>query len=369
MPNPIQVLLVDDSAIVRGMLRQILKKENDIEVIGTAANGKIGFQEYQKRNPDIVIMDIEMPEMNGIEALELILNHDPNAKVIMCSSLTQSGASLTVKALGIGAVDCLAKPDASSIDRSKKFEEKLLRQIRAFKAQKNIIRPASVTTSQGESKPSIYKDAPIQKKDYPATLFLSKPRIIAIGSSTGGPKALTEVLSGIKKNPDLPPILITQHMPAGFTKMLAQTIKKECGLECFEAEDDMLVKSQTVYVAPGGKHMTVVKRTSGFFIELNEDPPVNFCRPAVDVMFDSVLEAYGSNILALILTGMGNDGEAASKRLIDHSSNNLLIAQDEVTSVVWGMPGAVAHAGVCHSVLPLGLIANAVNSILIGQKP
>lgn len=363
--TPVQVLLVDDSAIVRGMLRNIIEQDKDLAVISTAGNGKIGVEQYKKLHPHVVVMDIEMPEMDGLTALREILAFDPEARVIMCSSLTQSGAAATIKALGIGAADCMAKPTSTSIDRSQSFEEGLLHKIKALGQAKAMANPAQTHATAPVKRPA----TSYTLRDYPASLAVFQPQVLAIGSSTGGPKALTTVLSALNTALPLPPILITQHMPAGFTKMLAESLEKASGLPAHEAEQDMLVKPKTIYVAPGGKHMVVEKRTSGIFIALNDGPPVNFCKPAVDVMMDSILRTYQTGILSVILTGMGSDGAEACRRVVEASPKNILLGQDEATSVVWGMPAAVAKAGICHGILPLEGIAPALNKLMIGQRP
>lgn len=359
----IKVLLVDDSAIVRGMLRNIIEREHGIDVVGSAANGRIGVEDYKRLKPDVVVMDLEMPEMDGIEALKEILKNDPQAKVIICSSLTQVGASASINALNLGAVSCLAKPSSAAIDRSQSFEEQLTLQIKAFKKKKL---PHTNTSIQQEVKKSFSK---LAVRHYPSSLALALPKVLAIGSSTGGPKALTTLLSGLNTKVDIPPVLITQHMPAGFTKMLAVSIEKACGLPTFEATNDMLVKPKTIYIAPGGKHLKVERRTSGIFTVLSDEPPVNYCKPAVDIMMESILQTYQSGILSVILTGMGSDGLKSCQKIVEASANNVLIAQDEATSVVWGMPAAVANAGLCHDILPLDKIASAINNLFVGRKP
>ncbi len=360
LPTPVKVLLVDDSAIVRGMLRNIIEQDKALTIIGTAGNGKIGVEQYKTLRPHVVVMDIEMPEMDGLTALREILLFDPNARVIMCSSLTQSGTAATIKALNIGAVDCMAKPTSTSIDRSQNFEEQLVSKLKAvstgIREKETAQRPVRSATQY-------------TVREYPPSLAVFQPQVLAIGSSTGGPKALTTLLPSLNKSLPLPPILITQHMPVGFTKMLADSIEKACGIKTYEAEHDMLVKPKTIYIAPGGKHMTVEKRTAGVFIALNDGPPVNFCKPAVDVMMDSILRTYQTGILSVILTGMGSDGFEGCKRIVESSPKNLLLSQDEATSVVWGMPAAVAKAGISNSILPIESIGPAINKLMLGQHP
>ncbi len=363
--NKIRVLLVDDSVVVRGMLRQIINKYEEVEIVGAAPNGRAGVDHYKRLQPDVVIMDIEMPEMNGIEALAEILKIDDKAKVIMCSSLTQSGAAMTVKALETGAYDCLAKPTSDKIEQGQGFEDQLLLKLRSIK---------KIDYSKLNSKPSedikkihVRRTSDFTLRPFPTLFGAGSPRALVIGCSTGGPRALTDVMPKINKNIDLP-IFITQHMPKGFTRILAENIEKTSGFTTYEAEDGMLVKSNHVYVAPGGKHMTVEKQSAGMFIVITDTPPVNHCKPAVDVMVDSILKAYQTGIISVILTGMGEDGLASCRKTVEANEKNILIAQDEKTSVVWGMPGAVASSNICHAVLPLDDIGDAINTLARGGR-
>lgn len=361
-----RVMLVDDSVVVRGLLRQIIEKDPALQVVATAINGKNAIEQYQKNRPDVVLMDIEMPEMTGIEALKHILAIDPDAKIIMCSSLTQSGAAMTMTALQLGAIDCLAKPTSSTVEKGGSFESQLLIKLRGLGKKVDEQTAENAKKSKIPAFGHVDDKAPIVLRPYPSSI--SRPQVLAIGSSTGGPKALTDVLSSINKNMDIP-ILITQHMPPGFTKLLAENLEKHAGIPAHEGANEMLIKPGNIYVAPGGKHMTIEKRTSGKFIVLDDGPMVNHCKPAVDVMFRSILKAYGNNILSLILTGMGEDGMNSAREIVDADPKNILVAQDRESSVVWGMPGAAARAGICHSVLPLGQIPGALNQLINGRIP
>lgn len=353
-----KILIVDDSVVVRGLLRKIIEAENDMEVIATAINGREGVLQYKNNNPDVVLMDIEMPEMNGIEALEKILEFEPSARVIMCSSLTQKGAAMTLTALNQGAFDCLAKPTTTSIDRGDDFKNDLLTLLRQTK---NSPKPI-IQTKKENIKLEQYILRP-----FPDRLQGSMMQVLAIGSSTGGPAVLTEVLKNLPKL-DIP-IFITQHMPVGFTKILAESLNKNTHHNVIEAEDGMIVKKGYVYIAPGGRHMMVSKKTTGNTIILDDGPKVSFCKPSVNVMLESILATYKTNILTAILTGMGDDGAVASRALVEAHEKNILIAQDQTTSTVWGMPAAVVKEGLAHGVFPMSNIAPALTKLMNGQRP
>ncbi len=360
-------MVVDDSVVVRGSLRQIIEQESDLEIVATAMDGKAALQQYKNYRPDVVLMDIEMPIMNGIECLTEILKINKNACVIMCSSLTQAGAKLTFQALELGAFDYLTKPSTTSIDRGDNFKNKLIKLLRGIKKESKL---SFLPDDNAQDKSENYKKFKLEEfklKEFPDSFCGSAPQVLAIGSSTGGPKALIEVISNISQTIDIP-IFITQHMPPRFTKILAESLAQHSKMHVEEAQNDMLVKRGHVYVAPGGQHMEVEKRKAGIHTILTDTPPVNYCKPSVDVMMRSLLATYQSGILAVILTGMGDDGLKACGEIVDASNKNILIAQDETTSVVWGMPGAVARADLCHGVIPMSNIAPAINKLLKGQR-
>ncbi|AGH97279.1 protein-glutamate methylesterase/protein-glutamine glutaminase [Micavibrio aeruginosavorus] len=362
--SPVRVMLVDDSVVVRGLLRNIIEKHDDLDIVAAAADGQTALRDYRAHRPDIVLMDVEMPHMDGLSALREILVHDPEARVIMCSSLTQAGAETTYQALHIGAVDCLAKPSSKSIDRGLTFEQELLLKLRTLGRHGGAKRaPSSPPVSKAPPVLHQHKfGGDVVLRRMPDHLPPNFPLALAIGASTGGPKALVEFLTGVDKNMMLP-IFITQHIPPGFSRFLAENIERKTGFPAHEAEEGMLVSPGHVYIAPGQKHMGVHKGIPKR-IALTDGPPVNFCKPSVDVMLDSLEHAYGGHLLTVILTGMGADGHMSSRRMVVDGTHNILIAQDEETSVVWGMPGAVAKDGICHAVLPLSRIGAAVNKLV-----
>ncbi len=362
------ILLVDDSAIVRGLLSDLIGKKQGFHIIATSSNGQQGVDDYKRLKPDIVLMDIEMPEKDGLTALKEILNFDPQAKVIMCSSLTQSGAQATMEALRIGAVDCLAKPSSRTVERSQAFTDRLFSILGQFSVHTATSEPNSIHQAPAKlTYTSLQADLPLTFLPYPVVLPNNFPLALAIGSSTGGPKALIELLSKVNKKISLP-IFIAQHIPEGFSGFLAENIQKNTGFPTHEAQQDMVIEAGHIYIAPGGRHMGI-KPGVPKRINLPDLPPVNFCKPSVDVMLDSLSAHYGPGLLSVILTGMGADGKNAVERLVEAGKHNIILAQDKQTSVVWGMPGAVAQAGLCHAVLPLDELPDAINKLIHRRIP
>lgn len=387
--DKIRVLQVDDSAVVRGIISRILDGEQDIEVVATAPNGQIGVESYKRHMPDLVILDIEMPVMDGITALQEILKIDPDAKIVMCSTLTTHNAEITLKALGLGALDCIAKPTASGdMMGASVFKDILLRTVRTLGCLRSS-RPEAVRAAaplpqisdevrerlrarldehkENRDKATV---APVSYLPDEANAVLrtyqplargQKIELLAIGSSTGGPQALFQAIKPLKDRLRVP-LIITQHMPPTFTRMLAEHITTHTGVPCVEGEDGMILERGKAYVAPGGFHMLFEQSGSDTVIRLNDGPMENFCKPAVDPMLRSAFKIYGRKIAIAILTGMGGDGAKACRELVDGGC--FLVAQDKKTSVVWGMPGAVAEAGVCHSILPISEIGNKLLSVL-----
>lgn len=372
-------MLVDDSAVVRGFLSRIFEPENDIVVVATAANGQNAVKSLSRSQPDIILLDVEMPVMNGLEALPEILKTQPDAKVVMCSTLTHGNANTAIQAMELGAVDCIGKPSsARDINASDQFREDLLRMVRhiggAMRDKRGRDRPgtaadrqkttsAQTDRSHRQRRTETQKSVPNEPTAVtcrPASeLFQGRPELIAIGSSTGGPQALMNVLKNIE-NAKVP-IIITQHMPKTFTKLLADHITEAAGIKCHEAEDNMTLEPGKAYIARGGRHMLIKTDRGTPCIRLDDSAPVNYCKPAVDPMIFSALEIYGRKMLGVILTGMGHDGLESMRAL--SAKNGRVIAQDEASSVVWGMPGAVAKAGICAEVLPLDQIGAKISSL------
>ncbi len=367
--GPIHVMLVDDSAVVRGFIGRILENDPDIKVVASVANGEQGVTSTARHHPDVVILDIEMPVMDGITALPKILAASPGVRVIMCSTLTVRNAEVTMKAFQLGATDCIAKPtNSTEIHGAGDFKQDIVARVKALgrradaatlprpaasnaparPATSPAAQPASTIYSGGQNAALKHK-TPFELRKAPIGEVF-RPNLLAIGSSTGGPQALFKVIEHFK-NFDVP-IIVTQHMPATFTKILAQHITMQTGVPAFEGENGMAVEKGKVYVAPGGHHMTFAKKDNGIIeILLDNGPPENFCKPSVDPMLRSAIKLWGPKFLTVILTGMGHDGLEGCKLVVEGCGR--VVAQDQETSVVWGMPGAVAVAGICTNVLPL----------------
>lgn len=333
--GPIRVLLVDDSAVIRGLLTRIIEAESDMKVAGTAGDGEAGLRKIESIKPDVVILDIEMPNTDGLQALVRLRRVDRRLPVIMFSSLTERGATATMDALAKGASDYVAKPSGAGTisEGMAKVSEDLLGKIRALVG----------TRARPESTPLA---ARLTRR-----LILPSVDAVVIGCSTGGPPALETVL-GAWTQPLPIPVLIVQHMPPIFTKALADRLSRKSAAAVVEAAHGMKVEAGTCYIAPGGRHMEVAgSPAGGAEIVINDGPPENSCRPSVDPLFRSASRVYGRNLLAAMLTGMGQDGLEGT-RVISGLGCPVLV-QDEESSVVWGMPGAVVEADLATEVLPL----------------
>jgi two-component system chemotaxis response regulator CheB len=345
-------MVVDDSIVIRGLLARTLEADPQIEVVASVGNGEQALRTLGRTPVEVVVLDIEMPVMDGLTALPKMLEHDPQIKVIMASTLTRRNAEISLRALQSGASDYVAKPSSTSeLTAAQDFKRELVDKVKALGRARRGSIDESVTTpaERQRAAPPETKvfNKPIVLRDMPAAL---RPAVLAIGSSTGGPQALFEVLSNIGGTVRVP-ILISQHMPATFTAILAEHIDRQAGIPCKEAADGEPVVPGRAYIAPGNYHMGVVARGTEKFIQLNQSPPENFCRPAVDVMLRSLAQVYRERVLVLILTGMGQDGLKGSETVV--RGGGVVVAQDRDSSVVWGMPGAVATGGLCSSVLPL----------------
>ncbi|MBI2239241.1 MAG: chemotaxis response regulator protein-glutamate methylesterase [Magnetospirillum gryphiswaldense] len=360
--DKIRVMLVDDSAVVRGLVTRILEEDPAIAVVASVGNGQMALSALERQEIDVIVLDIEMPVMDGMTALPLLLKTEPGIRIIMQSTLTLKGADVSLRALQIGAADYIPKPTATrELAGGMDFKKELLDKVKALgharrrdpnrKARPGV--PSSLARpSAAAPRPSaLSPTGPIKLRSHTP----EPPDIIAIGSSTGGPQALFNLLTTMRAGTVKQPILITQHMPATFTTILAEHITRVSGWDAKEAQDGEVIKSGRVYVAPGDFHMLVESRGADKILKLTKDPPENFCRPAVDPMLRSISAAYGKRVLVAILTGMGSDGAKGGAVVVE--AGGTVVAQDEATSVVWGMPGAAANAGICSAVLPLGEIA------------
>jgi two-component system chemotaxis response regulator CheB len=343
MPK-IRVLVVDDAVVMRRLISEALAHDPDIEVVGTAAHGRIALARIPQINPDIVTLDVEMPELGGIATVAEIRKIHPKLPVIMFSTITERGAAGTLDALAVGATDYVTKPsNVSSITASLQIlQQELIPKIKLHCA--SLLPKKIFPTTPG--KPFVPAPAVLPNK--------SPIELICIGSSTGGPNALASVFTDLTE--PLPvPVVIVQHMPVLFTKMLALRLDKVSRIRFEEGAEGQVLEAGRAYVAPGGLHMEVVRGPGNLKLHMNEQPPENSCRPAVDVLFRSVANVCGRNVLAVILTGMGQDGLHGCRALREQHAQ--ILAQDEASSVVWGMPGHIAQAGLADRILPLKEIA------------
>jgi two-component system chemotaxis response regulator CheB len=369
--NKVRVLIVDDSAVMRKIIASALQKDPAIEIVGFAANGLQAIEAVKTFSPDVMTLDIEMPEMDGLTALREIRKTNKYLPIIMFSSLTHQGAQAAVMALTAGASDYVGKPatSAGSVDGAfKVLETELIPKIigLAKRVKSRQAREANSLDAKSLSQTSIPKTNPALEPIKPKpidvitqqTIIPVKPvQVVCIGVSTGGPMALMQIFSQIS-TPLSVPIFIVQHMPPSFTALLAARLSAAGVMTVKEAEEGEIAIPGTSYIAPGGFHMTLKQSGTKTIIHLNTEPPENSCRPAVDVLFRAAAEVYGGGVLAVMLTGMGYDGLKGCQVIA--AKGGQIIAQDEASSVVWGMPGAVVQAGLANAVLPIEKMADEI---------
>ena len=424
--GPYRVMVCDDSAVIRGLISRTLETDPEINVVATVSDGQMAINALARNDIEVCILDIEMPVMDGLTALPQLVERQPDLQVIVASTLTRRNAEISLKALSIGAADYIAKPTtAVAINAGTDFKVELISKVKALGASRRRIRgiprpaaappstapaasamsvqavpvtPVTAAPRAGSSTGYTFRDQPAprpsgslfnrsataqQAPPAPARPVIARaapaasantprapislrplptelPEVIAIGSSTGGPQALFSLLSALGKVSQ--PILITQHMPATFTTILAEHIERASGIPTFEAAEDMKVESGKIYVAPGDFHMSIEGSPQRPVIKLLKTPPESFCRPSVNPMLRSLVKLYGKRILTVILTGMGQDGLKGGEMAV--AAGGTIIAQDEASSIVWGMPGAVASAGLCSAVLPLDEIGPMVRRLV-----
>jgi two-component system chemotaxis response regulator CheB len=352
--NPTRIVVVDDSVVIRKLLTDSLSADRSLEVIGTASDGRIALAKIAQLKPDLVTLDIEMPVMNGLETLAALRKLHPKLPVIMFSTLTEHGAAATLEALSLGASDYATKPSNTgkaevAIER---IRTELIPKIKALCGIAKVTIPAkSGTRTTSKARPQNN----------------SRVDIVAIGTSTGGPNALAEVLPHIPA--DFPvPIVVVQHMPPIFTRLLAERLASRSAFPVEEGSSGATLSAAHAWIAPGNFHMKVVRTGLSAHLNLNQDAPENSCRPAVDVLFRSVAKAYGANVLALVMTGMGSDGVLGAQYIRDAGGN--VIIQDEPSSVVWGMPGLVHASGLDDACYPLDQLAGEITRrVLHSREP
>jgi two-component system chemotaxis response regulator CheB len=368
-------MIVDDAVVVRGLVSRWIDEEPGLKTVASLRTGREAVDQLLRHNPDVVVLDIEMPDLDGIEALPLLLEKKRDLIVIMASTLTRRNAEVSLKALSLGAADYIPKPASNrEVTTSASFRRDLIEKIRQLGARRKrgpAVVPARPAAPLARPRLGLVEQRSTtgfgHGGDFKLRPFaLTPPRVLLIGSSTGGPQALTALVAQLGSVIERAPVLITQHMPPTFTTILAEHLARAANCPAHEAEDGEPILPGAIYLAPGGRHMVVGGRKGAPAILLNDGPLINFCRPAVDPMFSTAAQAWGGGILAVILTGMGSDGTSGAQDVV--AAGGSVIAQDEASSVVWGMPGAAANAGVCSAVLPLDAIASKVTRLFRGDK-
>jgi two-component system, chemotaxis family, protein-glutamate methylesterase/glutaminase len=369
-------MVVDDSVVIRGLISRWIGAEPDMVVAASLRTGLEAVQQLERVNPDVAVLDIEMPELDGLSALPKLLAKKRDLIIIMASTLTRRNAEISFKALSLGASDYIPKPESTrEATAAEIFHHDLIQKIRSLGAKLRRSAPSQASPPLVPTQPHHEKTreaapaprvAPAQSPVTRRPFGVHAPRALVIGSSTGGPQALMTLVTEIGPVIDRFPVLITQHMPPTFTTILAEHLARSSRRPAHEAIDGEPVKPGQIYLAPGGRHMRVVRHGTDAAIALDDGPPVNFCKPAVDPLFTSAIDVWQAGTLAVILTGMGSDGTRGGKDIVAAGGN--VIAQDEATSVVWGMPGAAANAGICAAILPLNQIASKLVRLFAGDR-
>jgi two-component system chemotaxis response regulator CheB len=384
--DSIRVMIVDDAIVVRGLLVRWIEAEAGLQVVASLRSGREAVEQVERTNPDVVILDVDMPDTDGITALPLLFEKRRDLVVIMSSTLTRRNAEVSLRALSLGAADYIPKPESNrEITGSVSFRRELIEKIRALGARRKQrlssaralpwAVPADRSGPIGDHAAGAglrHVASPDTAPALEAVTFKLRPlpsvppRILLIGSSTGGPQALGAIVGRISGVIDQAPVLITQHMPPTFTTILAEILERASGRPVHEAVDGEALRAGAIYMAPGGRHLRVVRRDGVPSVVLDDGPQINFCKPAVDPMFSSAAETWGSWNLALVLTGMGSDGTRGAADIV--AAGGSVIAQDEDSSVVWGMPGSVTKAGLCSAVLPIDQIAARLTNLFSGGR-
>ena len=348
--QPVRVSIVDDSAVIRGLLTRALSQDSEIEVVGTAMHGESALSWLRNNSADVVVLDVEMPVMDGLETMRQIQQHHPRIRVIMASSLTVAGAKTTMLALSLGAAACIAKPNTSSTAAAM---EVLSREL--IPLVKGLVRRPTLAAPRGEGKPAAPQPGtnPLSKRVY----MLQPPSLLVIGASTGGPNALSRVLCDLGPEFDIP-TLVVQHMPPMFTAIMANHLQNDTGRTVKEAQHGERLQPGVTYVAPGDFHLEIKALLQDRILELHQGPVEHYCRPSVNPLFRSAARVAGSRLLAVMLTGMGSDGLEGTQEIVQ--AGGYVLAQDEASSVVWGMPGAIVNGGLANEVLPLQEIGSRI---------
>jgi two-component system, chemotaxis family, protein-glutamate methylesterase/glutaminase len=356
---PLRVMVVDDSVVIRGTIGRWLAAESDISVVASPSTGREAVDQLLRANPEIIVLDIDMPDLDGLAALPLLLRLKPDTVVVMASALTRRNAEISLKALSLGATDYVPKPESAlGPVGADQFRRELVDKIRALgqaSRARLLRRNPSVKISRQRAAGFVTRPA-----------ASARPNALVIGASTGGPQALLALFAQLRPIIARYPVLVAQHMPPTFTALLAENLARISGFPAAEAIDGEAVVGGRIYVAPGGKHLRIARRRGAAVIALDTNVTVHYCRPAVDPLFESAAQVWRHHVAALVLTGMGSDGLQGARTVADAGGS--VIAQDETTSVIWGMPGAVAHAGICTAVLPINQIAARLIQLFSGDR-
>ncbi len=370
----LRVMIVDDAIVVRGLFARWIETEPDMALVASLRNGREAVEQIERVKPDVVILDVDMPELDGISALPQLLAKCPGITVIMASTLTRRNAEISLRALALGATDYIPKPSSQNdVGAAPEFRRDLIEKIRhlgrrhhkthAGVAHVSDAPPLAPNAAQPAKAPHHYlPHSPITLRPMPTIT----PRVLLIGASTGGPQALNKLMAEIGPVIERVPVLITQHMPPTFTAILAEHLGRLAKYPAREAVHGEDILPGTIYMAPGGRHMSVAMRDATPVIEITNGAPINFCKPAVDPLFTSAAQVWGPRTLALVLTGMGHDGLAGAQDIVNAGGH--VLAQDEASSVVWGMPGQVALAGHCSAVLPIGDIGAKLTRLFAAER-
>ncbi len=382
--QPIRVMIVDDAVVVRGLVSRWVDAEPDLKIVASLRTGQDALDELERTDPEVVLLDVEMPVLDGMAALPLLLQKRPNLAIIMVSTVTRRNAEVTLKALTLGAADYVPKPETNhEVTTSETFRHDLIEKIRHIgwrrrgrkyvpptpRQPASALRPQKPFTVEGlVADGNVHAlQAPQPQSEIKLRAFAPAiPRVLLIGASTGGPQALSTILAAIGRVIDRAPVLITQHMPPTFTTILSEHLTRISGRPACEAVEGEPILAGKIYVAPGGRHLRVARVNGTAVARIDNGPAINFCKPAVDPLFASAAKVWGSWNLAVILTGMGADGTEGAGEIVAAGGN--VLAQDEASSVVWGMPGAVAHAGHCAAILPLDRIAGKITRLFCGDR-
>ncbi len=341
-----RVLLCDDSAVIRAAMSRMLESDPGVRVISRVANGQQAVDAVRRERFDVAVLDIEMPVMDGMTALPLLLRADPGLRVVMASTLTTRGADIALRALRLGAADYVPKPSVATI-ADDSFRSELLAKVKGLaRLRRRDFAPTTPVRAPAVASRPAGREAPV---------------LLAVGSSTGGPQALFALVQGLGRFVSVP-VVITQHMPATFTPILADHLTRLAAMPCAEARDGEALVNGRIHLTPGDRHLLVEGRPGALRARLSDGPAENFCRPSVDPMLRSAAVSCGGRVLVVMLTGMGHDGRDGTRAVVE--AGGTALAQDEATSVVWGMPGAIATAGLCHRVLPLQALAGSILDLL-----